>query len=347
MLALGFWKGRFFCRWICPTGTIYALPSRWNADRKLLKQRICGYLFWIILFASLAGVPLILFLDPLATFNRLTPLLKGTFTWSTLALGLLVPLMLLLGAFQPMIWCTHICPLGYLLQFCGSLRRAGVKKSFDGSRRQIAFGVFIGLPAGIAARKFLFTDNARSRSPVLPPGAKDTSTFSATCSRCYACVNACPTGIIAAGSVSHQRLDELFQPEIRYFDDAERPDEGFCIESCTNCSQVCPTVALTPLTLRQKRQRKTGTAEIIRDKCLAWNDNEHCMVCQEYCSYAAIDSDVDQNDLPRPVVNEDICRGCGVCEHICPAEEKGKAILVRGVREQTHIDDGYADLFED
>ena len=47
------------------------------------------------------------------------------------------------------------------------------------------------------------------------------------------------------------------------------------------------------------------------------------------------------------MVNADICRGCGVCEHICPAVRAGKAIIVRGVAEQSHIDDDYADLMDE
>ena len=102
-----------------------------------------------------------------------------------------------------------------------------------------------------------------------------------------------------------------------------------------------------PLALREKRQRKTGTAEVIRTACLSWTDEEDCIVCQEYCPYFAIDLDESEEGLPRPVVNADICRGCGVCEHVCPAVRAGKAIIVHGVREQSHIDDDYADLMDE
>ena len=347
VMMLGFWKGRFFCRWICPAGTLYAIPSRWSRGRKLLKFRLNGYIFWIIMLASLVGEPLVLLFDPLSTFNRLTPVLTGTYTIASLVPGLLVPLMLLLCVFQPMIWCTHLCPLGYLFELSHSLSKAGARKTFDRTRRQITAGICIGVPAAILARKFLPARRPGSPAPVLPPGAGDLQSFAATCTLCYACVNVCPGKVISAGSLFEQTPGELFQPRVKYFQSDDRPDEGFCVESCNQCSQVCPSGALMPLTLRQKRQRKMGTAEIIRSACLAWTDGEYCMVCQEHCPYFAIELDLGETGVPRPVVNADICRGCGLCEHVCPAIRAGKAIIVRGVREQSHIDDDYAELMDE
>ncbi len=344
VIVLGFWKGRWFCRWVCPTGTLYALPSRWNAGKRILKRPLGGYVFWIIVAGSLGGAPLLLFLDPLATFNQLTPLLKGILTPASLILTLVIPLMLLLGAIQPMIWCTHLCPLGYLLQFARSVGTLGVEKSFDQSRRGIALGVFVGLPAALISRNLLFPGRTNPDIPMLPPGASDPVTFAATCTRCYACVNVCPGKIIQVRSPFHQRFLELFAPSVEYFYDEANPDLGFCMESCNECSQVCPAGAIAPLTLGEKSQRKIGTAEVVRETCIAWKDHEHCMVCEEYCSYSAIDTDYDESGVPRPVVNKDLCRGCGLCYYACPVHGDEEAVILRGVTQQTHIDDGYAEL---
>jgi Pyruvate/2-oxoacid:ferredoxin oxidoreductase delta subunit len=104
---------------------------------------------------------------------------------------------------------------------------------------------------------------------------------------------------------------------------------------------------LAPLTLRKKRQLKIGTAEVITEACIAWDRNLDCMACQEHCPYNAIDSDFSEEGVARPVVDTEICRGCGLCYKACPAEQKGNAIRMFGVESQTHIDDGYADLFEE
>ena len=347
LLVLAVWKGRLFCRWACPLGTLYAVPSRLSLRKRLLKVRLNALLFWLIVGASLAGAPLLLAADPLATFNRLTPLARGTWTLAALVPGLIVPLMLILGAIQPMIWCTHLCPLGYCFELALAIRRPGVKVEFNRTRRSILAGLLIGVPAAALARKLLFARSAQAgQLPVLPPGAKDLDTFAAACTRCYACVNACPTRIIHVPPPSGRTLGQMFQPEVEYFDSAESPGRGYCPESCTRCSQVCPTGALTPLTLRQKRQRRVGTAEVVRDACLAWSDSEYCMVCQEHCPYGAITTDESEEYIPRPVVDEEACRGCGFCQSVCPARRAGKAIVIRGVPAQTISNDGYADLFE-
>ncbi len=214
LLLLGFWRGRFFCRWICPAGTLYSIPSRWSRKKNILKTRLNAYLFWIIVFASLVGAPLALFLDPLSTFSRIGPLLTGPYPVASLILGLLVPLILLLGLIQPMIWCAWICPLGYLFELCHRIPRRGPKESFSRSRRHIVAGLFVGLPLGSMAREFLFAKAAYETAPILPPGAKDLDTFASACTRCYACVDVCPAKVIRVGFHLDRAVGQLFQPEV-------------------------------------------------------------------------------------------------------------------------------------
>jgi len=348
VLALAVWKGRLFCRWICPLGTLYAIPSRLTLRKKLLAVRLAPLIFWIIVGGALAGAPLLLWLDPLSAFNRLTPLASGAWTAASIIAGVIVPLMLILGAIQPMIWCTHLCPLGYCFELARSLRNPGPKATFSRTRRSILAGLVLGIPAATAARKWLFAraGAAETERPILPPGAKDLETFASACTRCYACVNACPMDILRVPPPLGRAPGQWFQPEVAFLDSREAPGRGYCLETCTACSHVCPTGALTPLHLREKRQRRIGTAEVIRPACLAWADNKYCMVCQEHCPYGAIRSDESEDYIPRPVVDPERCRGCGICQSTCPARRAGKAILVRGLSEQTVSDDGYADLFE-
>jgi len=44
----------------------------------------------------------------------------------------------------------------------------------------------------------------------------------------------------------------------------------------------------------------------------------------------------DENSLPRPVVNEALCIGCGACENLCPARPIS-AITVNG--RHNHIEE--------
>jgi len=148
------------------------------------------------------------------------------------------------------------------------------------------------------------------------------------CTRCYACVNVCPTGVLRVGwPRSGRALLGWFQPEL----DAEA---GACEEFCQACTRVCPTGAIRSLSEAEKRGRQIGVAQVRREACLAWTDGETCMVCQEFCPYHAIETDASAEGIPRPVVNPEQCRGCGYCQKECPSVRLGKAIHVHGLSEQ-------------
>ncbi|WP_052881440.1 4Fe-4S binding protein [Kiritimatiella glycovorans] len=313
VLVSALWKGRWFCRWICPLGTVISVPSQVSFRRRLLRKRINGTFFWFIVGASAAGLPLLLFLDPLSTFTRLGVLAgRNTDPWGWIA-GALIPAVMLLALIQPQVWCTHLCPLGYFLE---TVRVRGARRRFQQGRRDVLRGLLLGVPAAFLVRRFAkATGNER---PVMPPGAKGTDNFAATCERCYACVEICPTRVIRI----RQRtagIAEWYLPEMDF-------NTSYCEEFCNKCTQVCPTGALRPLTEEQKRMRKIGTARVIREQCLGWAEQKHCMLCDEFCPYNAVLVRKGKNDVPKPVVDPDVCRGCGACQNVCPVE--GKAIVI-------------------
>jgi len=98
------------------------------------------------------------------------------------------------------------------------------------------------------------------------------------------------------------------------------PRIGPCIQACNECGRVCPTGAIEACSLEEKRHLYLGTASVDRSRCLAWAFGDTCVVCQESCPYQAIHADVGDNGVPRPVVDDRICVGCGMCEHVCPVE---------------------------
>lgn len=315
VLVLAMFQGRFFCKHICPLGTLYSLPKKISLKKRILPVRLNALIFWIILSASALGLPLLLWLDPLSTVSRAGAWYDAA-AWIP---GLLIPLFLLLSFIQPQVWCTHLCPLGYSFDLLN--RRSG-KTTFNRDRRQFVAGLGIGIPAALILPKL----GKKSGKPaVLPPGA--TEEFADTCTRCYACVNACPSGIIRVKRDGN--LNELFMPELCF-------DNGTCEESCNRCSQVCPTGAIRMLSHDEKWRTQIGQARVRKGRCLAWADNEYCMVCDEYCPYNAIET-VWRGDIACPVVNPDLCRGCGACEYACPAFRAGKAIFVHPLSPQQTI----------
>ena len=100
-----------------------------------------------------------------------------------------------------------------------------------------------------------------------------------------------------------------------------------------------PTGAIRSLSHDEKWRTQIGIAEVEKEKCLAWADKEYCMVCDEYCPYNAIESEVIGDDIHCPVIDKKLCRGCGACESACPAFRAGKAIFVHAKNPQTRIAD--------
>lgn len=308
LLGMACWKGRLFCTWICPLGTLYSLPGNLHLPRKkIIPVRLNALLFWFIASSALLGTPLLLFADPLSSFSRLGAFYNAA-AWIP---GALIPLMLLISLVQPQAWCTHLCPLGYMFDLA-SVRNH--RRVMQRDRRQFLIGCGTGLAGAWLLPRVASGDR---RPAILPPGA--TPAFDITCTRCYACVRGCPTGVIRVQRDG--RLFGLARPELFF-------DHAACDPQCTRCSNICPKGALRPLDVDAKQQTQIGIAKVTKERCLAWADDEFCMVCDEVCPYGAIDTHW-KGDTACPVVNKSLCRGCGTCERDCPAVRDGKAILVR------------------
>lgn len=328
ILALACSRGRFFCRWICPAGTVFYLASPRRLNTRLLRFRINGILFWAIMGSSALGLPVLLFLDPQPMIHRNLVWLHGAFSIYAFIPGVLFPLFILLGLFQPMIWCSHCCPAGYLFDLFCMLSR-DIPHTVNQERRNFLTGVFVGLPlAAVAARWPKKPDIGNT--PLLPPGAHPSPEFGGMCHRCYACVSVCPTRILRVDLHAEQPLVEWFQPQMN-------PAYGVCDVDCNACTQVCPSGAIESLTLDDKQHCQIGTADVHKDTCLAWGAHQYCLFCMQGCPYGAIETVALPDGTPCPVVNASLCRGCGYCQNVCPVDQPGKAIVVRALALQTFI----------
>jgi MauM/NapG family ferredoxin protein len=153
-----------------------------------------------------------------------------------------------------------------------------------------------------------------------PPGAISEKNFLSLCVRCGECMIACPTNALQpiwfdAGFTG------LFSPSFV----ARR---GACNPDCNNCGSVCPTHAIRNLPVDDRIWAKIGTAMIVRQKCLAWEQNKRCMVCDEVCPYHAVEFTKETgNTVPVPKVLEERCTGCGRCEYHCPVRNQAAIIV--------------------
>jgi ferredoxin-type protein NapF len=318
VLLIVIFRKKWFCIHLCPVG--------WGCDkisglsqRKVIKYKrlpdIGKWLAIISLAASVIGFPLFVILDPLALFNGFFTIFSGHFNLYVLISAAGLPLILIINLFLPGIWCSKLCPLGGFQSVISELRAlagrlSGGKKqepakSDTGRRYFVMSG--IGLLAGATIPKFL---KPRANRIIRPPAAVDQVLFNSLCCRCGNCNKACPTGII----IPHTDFDNILSwmtPEISF-------KEGYCLETCNLCSQVCPTGAITLFSPKAKSQLFMGTARIHLENCLLLK-NKECVRCKESCKYEAIKFDAEGNILNvRPVADITKCVGCGACAVICP-----------------------------
>jgi len=329
VLVVGYFRSRWFCRYLCPTGFAAELVGRLNprGRRRFARWPNLGRALLALAFGgALCGQPLVLWLDPLALFSGFFGAWRLPLAWTSFALALGLPLVLLLSVVTPQAWCQRLCPLGAAQDACAALRRrmkfrAATAAAAAGPMLALTRRTFLFALAGGAAAVALRRWAIGRRLPIRPPGARPEDQFAGLCARCGACIRACPYGVLkpdlGAGGAAG-----LLAPTLDYA-------KAHCFEYCNECTKVCPTGAIERLALETKRNRAIGLAEIDREKCIAWHDRQYCMVCHEFCPYLAIDS-VTQDGVECPTVKPDMCRGCGACQVNCPALPD-KAIVVQGI----------------
>lgn len=157
---------------------------------------------------------------------------------------------------------------------------------------------------------------------IVPPGAVSLKNMASHCTGCQLCVSACPNGVLRPST----DLLTLMQPEASY-------EVGYCRPECVRCSEVCPAGAIKLIDVAEKSSIQIGHAVWTRELCVPIKDGQECGNCARHCPSGAItmvplDAD-DPKSLKIPVVNEELCIGCGACENLCPSRPLS-AIHVEG-----------------
>jgi len=163
---------------------------------------------------------------------------------------------------------------------------AGEQTDPDISRR----GFVISLAAGILAVPVVRLSNKLGdnwyHKVIRPPGALPEEQFLKRCIKCGQCMRICPTNVIQPAGIAGG-LENLWTPVLN-----NRIGSSACQLNCTACGQICPTSAIRPITLAEKlgldefAERgpiKLGTAFIDRSRCLPWAMDKPCIVCEENC----------------------------------------------------------------
>ena len=170
--------------------------------------------------------------------------------------------------------------------------------------RTLALGVV--LPFAIPLLEKL-PQGSRLRRFLRPPGALPESEFLDACIGCGQCANVCPNKCISLFGIE-EGVGNLATPKITARAQA-------CI-LCMACTQVCPTSALQKLepTEEGKLAVRMGKAVVSEDICYSFAGRT-CGVCYRACPLPG--KALTLGLFETPVVHEEFCVGCGLCEQSC------------------------------
>jgi len=299
VLSLGMIRSRFWCRNLCPAGAVLALCSRRPLFRRAVSERCthCGKCVRTC---------------PMGAISR-----DGVGTAHSECITCLK--------------CVEVCPERAVFFKAAAKVPVPAGEVDLGRRKVLSAGA-----AGMAVAAVTMTNlhhlhgketprPLRSSRLIRPPGSLPEPDFQDRCVRCGECVKACLTNTLQpvwfeAG------LAGLWTPKVT-------ARLAGCEQGCAACGQVCPTGAIRPLSLEEKLFAKIGTARVEKSRCIAWEQDRKCLICDEICPYNAISSQlVAGHPVTVPVIDENKCNGCGYCENKCPVIGES-AILVEPLGE--------------
>ena len=156
---------------------------------------------------------------------------------------------------------------------------------------------------------------------ICPPGSHSIDQFLDRCTACHLCISACPTHVLQPAFLDYG-LEGLLRPKLEYA-------KAYCLFECTRCSEVCPDGAISLLDLATKSVTQIGVADFYQSRCVVEVNGTDCAACSEHCPTKAVTTRPYHDHLRLPVLDQNLCIGCGACEYACPVKPV-KAILVTG-----------------
>jgi polyferredoxin len=329
VFLLSLFGKRFWCRCLCPTGALFSLLSFLRIIERKVDHRCikCGEC------------------PPVCDFNAIDPdfATRTSECVSCQACGgacpveaITFPMRLPLSSSKKSIPSQIVEDDNSLVQ----LEVVEPPKNIPLSRRGFVtaaiHGTVIGWGVGSTKRRYgLLETKKRKNSPIRPPGSVSEKQFLELCIRCGQCIKVCPGPVLHPAGHEYGP-DSLWTPVARL-------EHAGCHQDCNFCTQVCPTGAIQPLEIEEKRTFTIGTAIIKKDVCLPFReeDRQECDLCAFECTQAGydaiemryIDLSVDHAELEMygfseadilemsrikaPHVDVEKCVGCGICQYRC------------------------------
>lgn len=315
MLVLNRFITRFWCRGICPLGAFLGLLSRFSIFGMQKNHAKCDDCNRCLLHCQGACEP------------------QGGVPWRQAECHL---------CFN----CDGACPKDAIqFKFFPDQDKKSFQPLPDLKRRRVLESFGIGLVALPLFRSSLGLAKNQNDRLIRPPGSLEESEFLARCIRCGQCMKVCPTNAIQP-TLFESGIEGMWTPTLMM-------RVGYCEYDCVLCSQACPTGAIWQITEAEKLGKvaragavakpiKIGTAFYDQGRCLPWAMATPCIVCEEFCPTSpkaiwVVQEQVTKPDgtvitVQRPRVNIDRCVGCGICENVCPVQDR-PAIYVTNIGE--------------
>jgi ferredoxin len=295
---MSFTSGRLFCNTICPVGTLLGLFSKYSIFKISIDKNNC---ISCTLCERVCKSGCIDKKNKIIHFDRCVSCYN----------------------------CVEVCPKGGIGYSSSLLKHEEIKPSkIDDKRRELISKTFlyiIGLSTislgqiKIIPKKLSKILNLK-KSAVSPPGSRSISHFTGKCTACHLCVSACPSQVLQP-SLWEYGFTGILQPHMDY-------KASFCNQECIICGQVCPTGAIFPLTIYEKKLTQIGKTNFIKENCIVETEGTECGACSEHCPTKAVQM-VPYKKLHLPEIKNEYCIGCGACEFACPVKPY-KAIFVDG-----------------
>lgn len=315
-LVAGFvlWRGRLYCNTICPVGAFLGLVSKFSIFKLKINSSTCTQCGKCMHTCKANCIDVkTMKIDESRCVNCYD--------------------------------CIPVCDdssISYQFSYIKQSHRKSEFSSADASKRQFLGATILGVAAMALPQKLLAQhgkghsshdehsehENEGSgmhvcfweKGTVCPPGSVSVAHLKSRCIACHACISACPTKVLTPTYLEYG-FTGMMMPKLDY-----RLD--FCDYECTVCGEVCPTGAILPLSVEQKKKTQIGVVQFRKGSCIVHTDGTSCGSCSEHCPTQAVEMVPYVGDLTIPRVHPDICIGCGACEYACPVTDPHKAIFV-------------------
>jgi ferredoxin len=270
-------RKRFFCLYMCPTGFIFRILSKFSAMKLSIKNSVCIE----------CG--------------------KCEVTCKTSCINIEeqnIENSLCIRCFN----CMAICPTDAISFGFKYLKQNKTMNDNNIVNRRnflkkLGSIFFLLLFSGIIRIKnFIPQSHTFDKTKTFPPGGNTLNKYLNNCINCFRCVEVCPTNVLQPAAN---------YPVLDY-------EESFCDYFCNDCSRVCPTDALTYISLKEKQKTALGKSGLDKNICVVYAKNQSCGACAEICPTGAVHMIAYKKNLKAPEIDNSKCVGCGSCEYACP-----------------------------